>query len=405
MALVPTWVWLGAGWLLAGLGVWLLVRGRPFRLRHGGRLCRRCGYSMAGVPSLKCPECGRTARSEKQLRVSRGSKRWRLTALTLLALGWLAMQAPGIISAGWKTAIPALALVALAPAEDPVTAASRAAAAGRRLPGGAPLSPPQGATWRQRLGEALYLEAWSRLQRGSLNDTLGGWYLSKALGDRAAQSNVTAPLAWPWDAPMPELDGPMSVTGPHNTQWRAVLLKPSGPRTTLDVGVKLESTFRVYPIPGWTAPVDVTRSRAEFLDGVTSPELDAAVLATLKPRLRMNATWAWIEVEDGHMPEALTDRGMVVSVRMKVLMDGVEAGRGLHHMTHRRSGAAAETVGVLWKQGYPIDVIARPQTLELEIVGDPGLATDRMLERWSGTKQRGSAWTGRLRVRVPVEKD
>jgi hypothetical protein len=105
-----TWFTMAAGVWVAGfvLGVRSREPGR------GRRWCRRCGYDMVGTPGLRCPECGRTVRSEKGLfGPRRHPKRVACaTAMMLAALGCgmagLFVRAPG---AAWVLA-PRWVLVA-----------------------------------------------------------------------------------------------------------------------------------------------------------------------------------------------------------------------------------------------------------------------------------------------------
>src|SRR5688572_5966675 len=93
----PIWHWIAlviaALLAVGGLIVVLLAL---FRDRSRGRpRCPKCWYDMAGVTGLKCPECGREARSTKRLHKTR--RRWRratLGALMLLLAGVTAVGAP-----------------------------------------------------------------------------------------------------------------------------------------------------------------------------------------------------------------------------------------------------------------------------------------------------------------------
>jgi hypothetical protein len=67
---------------LAGAGV--ALRALFFDRSRGRVRCPRCWYDMAGAPGLTCPECGGTARSERDLHRTR--RRWGQTAAGIVLL-------------------------------------------------------------------------------------------------------------------------------------------------------------------------------------------------------------------------------------------------------------------------------------------------------------------------------
>lgn len=90
-------------WLIAGVGLFVAL----FRDRsRGRRRCPKCWYDMAGVPGLKCPECGREARKERRLHTTR--RRWRLATLfaLLAALGIASFRGPHTFRHGFFAAVP-----------------------------------------------------------------------------------------------------------------------------------------------------------------------------------------------------------------------------------------------------------------------------------------------------------
>lgn len=84
-----SWVWLLAGLLVAMAGggalFWALFSDR---LNRAGplRRCVKCWHDMTGVPSRTCPECGKTARSERALSGKRIRKRGVLLAAMIMLL-------------------------------------------------------------------------------------------------------------------------------------------------------------------------------------------------------------------------------------------------------------------------------------------------------------------------------
>lgn len=85
-------------YLLGGVGavggllllVWALFRDRA----RGRRRCPRCWYDMGGTAGLKCPECGREARSERKLGRTRRRWGWAPVAVALLVAGLAGAAAP-----------------------------------------------------------------------------------------------------------------------------------------------------------------------------------------------------------------------------------------------------------------------------------------------------------------------
>src|SRR5688572_3890533 len=103
------------GWGLILFGALLILHALFADRSRGRRRCPRCWYSMDGVPSLTCPECGRAASKERRLCKTRRRYRVALAASVLPVLGVAALATSGIIRLGWVGAIPTTALVAVVP--------------------------------------------------------------------------------------------------------------------------------------------------------------------------------------------------------------------------------------------------------------------------------------------------
>lgn len=112
------WLYWIAGVALAGAGAFLVCWGL-FSDRFSGnrtkRRCARCWYDMASVAGLKCPECGRSAKNEKELR--RARRRWFLSA------GGIALFVMGVathcwvirVQHGWNALLPLSVQVRIVP--------------------------------------------------------------------------------------------------------------------------------------------------------------------------------------------------------------------------------------------------------------------------------------------------
>lgn len=103
--------------MLAGLAtiLWALFADRA----RGRRRCPRCWYDLSALPgTLTCPECGRTAASERRLRRTR--RRWRRAAAGFLALavGAGLIATPAVRAHGWEGLVPTTGLILLIPYMD-----------------------------------------------------------------------------------------------------------------------------------------------------------------------------------------------------------------------------------------------------------------------------------------------
>ncbi len=76
------WIWALSPWMvlflpLLGLSIWYarrmgrLLERRLRRTIRRGRQCFHCGYSLVGIPSRRCPECGSTATIAREGRLAR----------------------------------------------------------------------------------------------------------------------------------------------------------------------------------------------------------------------------------------------------------------------------------------------------------------------------------------------
>jgi hypothetical protein len=101
-----TWAFWAAGGTVAMTGLllcgWALLRDRS----RGRRRCPRCWYDMSGVPGMKCPECGRTPRTEKRFFRTRRRWRWAVAGTALATFGAGTAAAPAIASGEWVLYVP-----------------------------------------------------------------------------------------------------------------------------------------------------------------------------------------------------------------------------------------------------------------------------------------------------------
>lgn len=108
-----TW-WPGAAALGAAglmLGVWAL----SWDSARGRKRCPRCWYDMAGAEELRCPECGREVRTERDLERTRRRWWWSLLAAVLLLGAGVLAYVPRTLDGQWRRDLPETAIVITLP--------------------------------------------------------------------------------------------------------------------------------------------------------------------------------------------------------------------------------------------------------------------------------------------------
>lgn len=105
-----TWICWILGSLFLGLGGLWFARAVFWDRSRGRRRCPKCWYDMAGVPGLRCPECGRGFVAERVFGKTRRHWRQAVAALVVVLLGYLGVRIPDVFTDGLATVVPTLPL-------------------------------------------------------------------------------------------------------------------------------------------------------------------------------------------------------------------------------------------------------------------------------------------------------
>ena len=111
------WLYHLLGYTLAAAGLLLLLWSLFWDRSRGRRRCPKCWYDMSGLPGLKCPECGRVARSEQHVRRTRRHRR-RLVGGVLSLMAAATVLGSTTSLTFWLRQIPGWVLVRVAPEQE-----------------------------------------------------------------------------------------------------------------------------------------------------------------------------------------------------------------------------------------------------------------------------------------------
>ncbi|HYD02496.1 MAG TPA: hypothetical protein VEB22_14810 [Phycisphaerales bacterium] len=389
------WVWPAAGWALIALGVWPLLTGRLRSPRHRGRRCPRCGYDMAGLATLTCPECGFAARAESALKRRPSARRWRLAGLAMVLLGWAVSETGAFMRLGWVGATPDWALTFLAPARGPDGPRPFTRFAFPRA--AAPTAAPS-----TSVADQLHAELWRRVSAEEIPLWMARYYLRRACDgiEPTLAASLRVPARWAWDVPM---GMPWGMT--HNdVDLYADPLQPTGPADTVEITVWTTADRRDRTtILTTRLPIDMRTGRAEFMQRVQTPEADDAVAAALNPRLVVSASTVQVHVDERSTDPRWTAVDFYVCCTVRLVADGHTLGEGWT-ISWRTPGAAYKVrwVPIKWSAGGFERARTHPDPVSVELIGEPGGATEHYLI--NGGKDLPHAWAGRATVKPVVER-
>ncbi len=119
-AWVPDWAMYVLASMLVLTAVGALIRAFFADRRRPQRSCPKCWYDMSRTTGLRCPECGKLARSPRQLQRPRVHRlRWTLAAVILLAAAAGSASLPTVRTGGWLALVPTRVLPWLLVFDDP----------------------------------------------------------------------------------------------------------------------------------------------------------------------------------------------------------------------------------------------------------------------------------------------
>jgi hypothetical protein len=72
------------GWVVVGIAAAVMAWALLWDRSGGRRRCPKCWYDMGATGSLRCPECGREAKSERALH--RTKRRWWIALIGLIGV-------------------------------------------------------------------------------------------------------------------------------------------------------------------------------------------------------------------------------------------------------------------------------------------------------------------------------
>lgn len=362
----PWWYWLAwaVGGLLVLVGIWLLHRSLLADRARGRKRCPKCWYDMAGAPTLTCPECGRTARSDRHLLRTRRRHARALAALALAFVGYCTLRTPALLKGQWTGLIPTSILVLIAPADVPsgmgVPMLTGISVVGQFFTQRPPPPPSTFAELKHRILADLHSAVWERAQSGRAWRWQTTLYIHRLLDTHGIDvpSGVQLPALWPVNEPVPYLlRTPRSLSGmlfgvrtPGGPwQWNDVRqgapLAPPAPGSNhldVEIGIGIGTNPKVVL---WTRsvglPLSLGNDAAHFLMPATSPEIDALVRNALDPRLALDA--------DGQTDLITNDRDDTPS------WDAIDFSIGIHlelqvdNLTLARTEALCSWTRPVWK--------------------------------------------------------
>ena len=429
------WLWWLSGALVAAIGLLILFLALFKDRSRGRRRCPKCWYDMAGVPGLRCPECGREAKAERAL--GRRRRRWRGAGVgaVLLAIGVAGAAWPQYNSREWVRLVPSVILAWWAPLERTGNGASW------WTPGGSgQTAPPQGLFGSTfvlsrrmplpSLGDQLCDEAWGRVMGNEFRTFEARWFVKRYFRQQGSAFDkcVDVPLRWPVgeplavrlsSSPLRSLDG-LSLevrAGSEESEWTPLraerhllpderFIGPSdGPASRVRIDLRMIAHGAEH-IESFTRPITIKGTLEDFLDQLDSEDVTATVQRALRPRMVDLDGSAAVVFGNRGRQAVWAEIDYAIAYSFEVVLEGRVLGTGAW-ITSR--------TGPVWKdwddpmvtwldeeaKDCLIAALAAGAGAEIIVRGDPSGATKQYLAHpFDG--YRPACWTGEFRM--PLEK-
>jgi hypothetical protein len=317
------WIWLGSGWGMVALGVGAMAWALCWDRARGRKRCRSCWYDMQGV-GLMCPECGRAAKSERELTRTRRRWWWGVAAVALGLAGVQVMQQGDRADEGWTRVVPTSVLVLLVGPKVDV-----------RKPGvGHALITRKVRGWQRAVAEWRTL-AMDAGNAGNLVQTREKWPMGVPPLVRMGFDPGAVPRLGFWEVVVeleghPELSASRPLDPPYLLVDRFGMVKDSFRLPARPVGVYTDAFVVRVKTGGWTIGrwrverrCEIVRTIEDAMPAADSAEVTAAVRAGLR---MISFADEVFEVNCyGVFDKSTRDHG--VQLTGEVLVDGVVAAR------------------------------------------------------------------------------
>jgi hypothetical protein len=375
---------------------------------------------MLGTPGLRCPECGREAKSERKLH--KGRRRWRFAILSLpiFVAAHIVWSVPLYQSRGWVALVPSTYLAFFGPTEGSSPPPLSMPVSKLAAQGWAQASTTTSLTTFTSFQSAfspspgpLSDEVWSRILAGRLYEWQSSIYLGRIMRANAIDPStfMHIPKAWPIGKPIPFhlLDPDFAELrvefGPLVRSFSAdgsdAFAPPRSPTQSISVEFCLRGTSVAYRRT-LRIPIDITRPPETFMHPDSSPEATAKVQAELAPHIAIVRGHPELIFHNRPDTGARAELPFVVAYTFEVRTQDASTGNSRTLATGRGSMPWRPGVFTLWAdaqitwpEGAAADLLSGNTTITVK--GDREAATDVYIQ-WPFHDSDPICWTGEFTV-------